>query len=55
MRLIWLAVVLTLSLLAQHGADAQPTGKVYRVGVLSEGPRSSVIDQMLPSPLRTQV
>jgi putative tryptophan/tyrosine transport system substrate-binding protein len=52
MRRIGLAVVLTLSLLAQHGADAQPTGKVYRVGVLSEGPRSSVIDRMLPPELR---
>jgi ABC-type uncharacterized transport system substrate-binding protein len=52
MRRIGLAVVLTLSLLAQHGADAQPTGNVYRVGVLSEGPRSSVIDRMLPPELR---
>ena len=39
MRRIGIAVGVTLSLLAQHGVDAQPMGKVYRVGVLSEGPR----------------
>jgi hypothetical protein len=33
-------------------AETQSMGKVYRVGVLSEGPRSSVIDQMLPPALR---
>src|SRR5262245_48041219 len=34
-------------------AKAQQTTKVYRVGVLNEGPRSSVIDRMLPPALRT--
>jgi putative ABC transport system substrate-binding protein len=38
MRLIELAVILTLSLaLAPPGAQAQQTGKVYRIGVLSSG------------------
>ena len=43
---------LTLGMLAAPlAAEAEPTGKVYRVGVLSEGPRSSVIDLMLPPAL----
>ena len=43
---------LTLGMLsAPLAAEAEPTGKVYRVGVLSEGPRSSVIDLMLPPAL----
>src|SRR5262245_49855350 len=52
MQVIGLALGLILSLLAQRGGDAQPTRKVYRVGVLNEGPRSSVIDRMLPPALR---
>ena len=32
--------------------EAPQAGKVYRVGLLSEGPRSSVIDRMLPPELR---
>src|SRR5262245_40492211 len=50
---IGLAVVLALNLLAALTADAQQTTKIYRVGVLNEGPRSSVIDRMLPPALRT--
>src|SRR5262245_42925707 len=38
---------------APLAAKAQQTTKVYRVGVLNEGPRSSVIDRMLPPALRT--
>ncbi len=35
MRLIWLAVVLALSLaLAPAAAEAEPSGKIYRIGVL---------------------
>src|SRR5262245_16510979 len=52
MRRIGLAVLLTLTLLVPLVAEPQPTGKVDRIGVLSEGPRSSVIDRMLPPALR---
>jgi putative ABC transport system substrate-binding protein len=37
MRLIWLAVVLIVSVLAPLAADAQLAGKVYRIGYLSGG------------------
>src|SRR5262245_51403449 len=49
---IGLAVVLALNLLAALTAEAQQTTKIYRVGVLNEGPQSSVIDRMLPPALR---
>jgi putative ABC transport system substrate-binding protein len=46
MRLIGLAVVLTLSLLSPLAAEAQRTGKVPVVGVLNSGagPRSTTVD-----------
>ena len=37
MRLIGLAVVLALSLLAPLAAEAQQTGKVWRIGLLVPG------------------
>jgi hypothetical protein len=44
---------LTLGTLAMPlAAEAQQAGKMYRVGLVSEGPRSSVIDRLLPSALR---
>jgi ABC-type uncharacterized transport system substrate-binding protein len=39
-------------LAASLAAEAQQVGKAYRVGLLTEGPRSSVIDRLLPSALR---
>jgi ABC transporter substrate binding protein len=41
MRLIGLAVVLTLGLvLAPLAAGAEPTGRVYRIGILGTKPRT---------------
>src|SRR5436309_15766696 len=52
MRLIGLAVILTVScVLAQHAVEAQPAGKVYRIGYLSGafrlGPREEAVRQDL--------
>ena len=49
MRLIGLAVLLTLGLvLAPLAAGAEPTGRVYRIGILGTKPRTlaSLIDQL---------
>ena len=47
MRRIGLAVVLAVSFLAQHGAYAQSTGKVYRIGYLSIGSASTTYTRPL--------
>jgi putative tryptophan/tyrosine transport system substrate-binding protein len=44
MRLIGLAVVLTVSLLAPLAAEAQTAGKVYRIGFLQGAPNTPAIN-----------
>jgi putative ABC transport system substrate-binding protein len=47
------AFALALVLMAPPSAtDAQQAGKMWRIGVLTEGPRSSVFDRLFPPELR---
>lgn len=43
MRLIGLAVILALGLLAALAAEGQPAGKVYRIGILQAGSLSAQV------------